>query len=102
MSSLDSAGCPVNVEESTVKTTAAMFWDRYRSAIRSSDGARSSSDLKYLAEAAMSSSSSEKQPCPSDSMWTWMSMALSESTCMSAHRSWRPTAQPGTLRCGVH
>src|ERR1700722_15306919 len=50
------------------------------SATRARAGARSpSEDLKYLADAAISSSSREKQPWPSDSMWTWTSMAASES-----------------------
>jgi hypothetical protein len=39
-----------------------MFSDRYRSAIRSSDGVRSWPALKYAAEASISSSSSEKWP----------------------------------------
>jgi hypothetical protein len=41
ISSLDSAGCPVAVDASTVKTTAAMRSDRYSPAICSSVGERS-------------------------------------------------------------
>ena len=82
ISSLDSAGCPVAVDASTVNTTAAMFSDRYRSAIAARDGVRSWPALKYAAEASISSSSREKWPWPSDSMCTWTSMALSDEVCM--------------------
>ena len=59
ISALEIGGWPVAVDASTVKTTAAMFSDRYMSAICASVGVRSWSALKYLALASISSWSSE-------------------------------------------